>query len=130
MADPISITLGVLPLIGGALKAYRSAHATIVLLRNSAKEIERLIGRLELEELKFKSGCELLLHAVFQNGSMLDTYKDDAWNDLFLESKMKGRLQRHYSGCQTIVHDIKRALERLNVDLEYFKVIRQPYLSN
>ena len=62
--DPVSLTLGILPLAGGVIKIYKVVRSKLKIFCHYSSEIKKLRKRFELQRNYFLNELELLIHLV------------------------------------------------------------------
>ncbi|KPM35888.1 hypothetical protein AK830_g10676 [Neonectria ditissima] len=119
--DPVSLTLGILPLAGVAVKGFRSASSRLTVFRHSSKELSRVRKLLVVQSSLFLSECQLLLRLM--NGLERENVADFVrWNDPDLERHLREILASHaYEACQVLFEDVGTRIERLNNALDQFE---------
>jgi hypothetical protein len=124
MADPISITLGVIPLVGGAVGAYKNVHKKFKAFCRYSSGVRRIRERLEIQKQIFFNEARLFLHLVVdddsQAQSMLRKLDDAAWTRSELEDGLKDRLSDSYGACRIAFTNISTTITGLQQQLDLF----------
>jgi hypothetical protein len=117
MADPASLVFGILPLVAGALKAYRSAYSKFKTFRHYSREVKRLLTKIDAQKQIFQNETHRLLRVVVREkdivSAMAADYIADGWSDPDLEERLRGRLRDSYECCQNLVEEITLTLSQL-----------------
>jgi hypothetical protein len=129
MADPVSLVLGILPIVAGALKAYRSAYSKFKTFRHYNREVKRLLTKVDAQRQIFKNETHRLLRAVIQEkeivNAMAADYKDDGWYDLNHEERFRNNLKDNYECCRALVEEITLTLAELEDELAVFRAFEE-----
>ncbi|KAI0124063.1 hypothetical protein BJ170DRAFT_638028 [Xylariales sp. AK1849] len=122
--DPISLTLGIIPLIGGAVKLYGAVHKKFRVFRHYSRELGRLRKRSDLERRFFLNETQLLLQTALKDTALVESMLEDPghirWQSDDLESSLQGLLTKSYDECQGIIQDICQAMDDLQGQLRCF----------
>lgn len=122
--EPVSLALGVLPLLGGAIKAYKSAHKKFKVFRHYSREIARLRKHIDRQRQFFVNESHLLLRAAIDDEAIIESMLEDAeharWRSKWLESRLREHLAKNYAVCQDIVIEIEAAMGDLQQELRCF----------
>lgn len=119
--DPVSLTLGILPLAGVAVKGFRSVSSKLTVFRHSSKELSRVRKLLQVQSSLFLSECQLLLRLMdnSERGNVADFV---GWNDPCLEKHLQENLESHaYEACQALFENIGTTIKSLNDALDQFE---------
>jgi hypothetical protein len=126
MADPASLVLGILPIVAGALKAYRSAYCKFKTFRHYNREVKRLITKIDAQKQIFKNEAHRLLRVVVQEKDLVNAmaadYKAEGWFDPDLEERLRDSLRDNYKCCRNLVEEITITLSELEDGLAVFRV--------
>lgn len=129
MADPVSVTLGVLgvlPLISMALKTYRDVRAKFNTLRSYSQETKRLSTKLAVEKQLFTNHCGLLVTTAIREEdiviAMMNDHASARWHDQDLEARIRKRLQDNYKTCRNVVELIICTLSKVEKE-SFFDVL-------
>jgi hypothetical protein len=127
MADPVSIVLGVLPLVVEASKAYQSAYAKFKTFCHYSREVKRIQKRVNLQKQLFTNECHLLLRLVVQEDhilkAMTEDYCDARWGDHDLEKRIEEQLRSNYESCKEIVEEIQATLAEIEKEMKVFEIL-------
>src|SRR5687767_7950093 len=124
MADPVSITLGVIPLVGGAVRAYSAAHKKFRSFSRYSSSVRRIRERLEVQKQIFLNETRLFLRLVvdddFEAQSMLRKADDAMWTSSKLEDTLRDRLAGSCSACRVAFTSISTTIAGLQQQLDLF----------
>jgi hypothetical protein len=130
MTDPASLTLGLLPLIAGALAAYRSTRQKIRSIKNSPGDIRRLKTKLRCEKTVFTNYCHsLMMNIMIQDSektamarvqSTLSNEDSPWWRDEHNDQRAREWIDSSYNCCRDIVEEIISILDKTKRALECF----------
>lgn len=127
--DPVSLTLGIVPLIGGSIKLYRASHSRLKAFRHYSREVDRVQKQFERQRLFFLNEIHLTLRLVIEDESlvrdMVENGEHPSWNRK-LESAMLEAFKPN--SCQVlneIVEEIGKAITSIQEGLECFSCLEQ-----
>ncbi|RYP42054.1 hypothetical protein DL767_000566 [Monosporascus sp. MG133] len=124
MADPVSITLGVIPLVGEAVRAYSAAHKKFKSFCRYSSAVRRIRERLEVQKQVFLNEARLFLRLVVDNDfeaqSMLRKADDAVWTSSKLENALKDCAAESYSACRVAFTSISTTIAGLQQQLDLF----------
>lgn len=127
MADPLSITLAILPLAVEVLKAYGSVHQKVKVVRNYSVHVEKVRKKIWQQKLLFESFWEVLLKDTRRDGDiaagMIDDLSHPDWQSLELDQKLQINLSRISACCATTMQEIGQTLEDIAHRLKVFDVL-------
>jgi len=108
--DPVSISLGVVPLCLSAIKGVKVVKGKIKLLRHHSRDTARFRKRFRTQVSVFLDEFQLLLQDVGTEVSlvseMVDDCSHDYWDSPELEEELKKHLGRRYDDFQDTVREI------------------------
>ncbi|KAF6826833.1 hypothetical protein CMUS01_09270 [Colletotrichum musicola] len=125
MAELALGIVGIAPLIGGAIKAYKEVNLKLKLFRHSSKEVNKVHKVLRIQRQVFVNECRLWLKFIIDDdetamGMALDP-NHDRWGDPELDSSFKSRLKDNYDTWLDTTKDISESIEELEGSLAAFK---------
>ncbi|PVH71685.1 hypothetical protein DL98DRAFT_503310 [Cadophora sp. DSE1049] len=127
MADPASLALGVIPLVGVVIKSYKEVYSKLKTFRHCSSTVQRVQKKLKFQRRVFENECHLLLRFVLDDDSVVADMKSDSdhdnWKDKGLDRQMRERLSQNYKACLQIVEDIRSAIEGMAEELRCFHVL-------
>ena len=125
MTDPASLLFGILPIVAGALKAYRSAYSKFKTFQNYNREVKRLLTKVDAQKQIFRNESYRLLRVVVREkdiiSAMAADYKDDGWHDPNLEERLRENLKDNYECCRNLVEETVLTLAELEEGLAVFR---------
>jgi hypothetical protein len=129
MADPVSLALGIAPLIGGTFKVYQVVYRKAQVFGRADREVDRLRKSLSRGRNVFINEMHLLLRLVIEDEEQIEAMVSDAdharWTSPGLECLLKRRLARSYESFLDIVDDIRTNTAYLLQEIERFET--QPH---
>jgi hypothetical protein len=128
--DPVSLTLGILPLLGAAIKAYGAVNEKIKICRHHCREIRRARAAFESQKSIFHNEVHLLIRPVVNDGRTIDRMLKDPshpkWTCSVLNDAMRKALAGNYESCRDTITAIGEEIEELEESLQGFtKFIQQ-----
>ena len=128
MADPVSLTLGITPLVISALSAYTAIYGKFQTYRQYSRAILRLHRQFETQRRLFLNECHFLLRLVVSDEhtirAMLANPKHTKWTDSSINRRWKKCLEANYDTCLKIVEEIDEGLTELRKELNQFDSIQ------
>ena len=122
--DPISITLGVLPLVGGAIKSYKAVHKKLKIFRHYSREVRQVQKQLERQSHFFVNEVHLLLRQIHEDElsirAMLRDPQDSRWTSRGLEIRLRTMLGEGYEVGRDAIEEIRTTMESLQDGLSCF----------
>jgi hypothetical protein len=127
MADPISITIGVIPLVGIAIKSYSAVYSKLKIFRHYSAKVSRVQKKFKFQRRIFENECHLLLRFAIEDDDIIASMKTDptheCWRKINLDEKLRSRLDENYESCAEIVKDIHKAVNDFEEELRCFEVL-------
>ncbi|KAI0411104.1 hypothetical protein F5X98DRAFT_358011 [Xylaria grammica] len=127
--DPVSLTLAVLPLVGGALKTYGILHKKFKSVRHYSREIHRARKNVDQQRQFFRNEVHLLVRPALEDESilesMLDDFSHEMWCSTKLEDAIKKALKWNYTSCLEIIEEIGTLNTELEEQMRRFDVLEQ-----
>jgi len=128
MAELILATVGVVPVIVEAIRAYRKIHAHVKIARKCSKHLNDICLNLETQRIRFLNECILLLkqtgHDEAMGQSMIANTKHENWTDNLLEARIQRHLGESYGLCQRIISRISELQSEVARLLECFDKLK------
>ncbi|KAK9422890.1 putative Prion-inhibition and propagation HeLo domain-containing protein [Seiridium unicorne] len=122
--DPISLTLGILPLLGAAVKAYIAINEKIKICRHYCREIRRVRAAFEGQKSIFLNEVHLLIQPAVKDNRFVDgMLKDPAhpkWTCKVLAGDLRKALAGSYDSCMNTIAAIGEEIEELEESLQDF----------
>lgn len=123
--EPVSLSLGVIPLLGGSIKLYRASQSRLRTFRHYSREVDRVRKEFERQRQFFVNEVHLSLRLVIEDESLVQEMVDDGnhlqWRSRSLERTMSDRFDAN--NCQVlneIVDDIGKTISAVKDGLECF----------
>lgn len=120
--EVVGVVLGALPVLVSAIQACAEGTAMVHRFRKYKSRLGFVMRNLETESVIFRSICELLLDGLVYDPSQLHALlaepKSDAWGDLALQQKIKGRLGESFRSFRKTMDDISSITGELSALLE------------
>ncbi|KAI0101745.1 hypothetical protein GGR51DRAFT_529213 [Nemania sp. FL0031] len=123
MADPISLTLGLAPLVIEAFKGFRTAKAKLRIFKHYSRELKRIQEKFEIQQIIFESECELLFLQVTGNHSQVTRLfraRELDLNASRVLTETSGYLGRRAEAFNSAFEGIRASLQDLGDELESF----------
>ncbi|RMI93879.1 hypothetical protein CDV36_016520, partial [Fusarium kuroshium] len=118
--EPASVTLGVFPLVGGAIKGWKVIHKKFSVFRHYSRELQRLDKQVDRQSHFFTNEVHLLLRHALEGVDkertivlMLEDPNHPRWKSDELEVGMRGVLGKDYGTCLNIIDDIRSTTDGL-----------------
>lgn len=129
MADPVSLTLGLAPIVGGMFKSYQIVYRKMKVFGRADREVDRLRKALGRQRDVFVNEMHLLLRLVVDDEEQIEAMVSDAdherWSGHDLSQLLRLRLARSQESFQEIVEDIGTNMEYLLMEFERFEGLDQ-----
>ena len=127
MADPASLALGIIPLVGVAVKSYATVYKKLSTLIHYSATIKRYQKRFKFQRRIFENECHLLLRLAIPDDGAIGLMKADPdhsnWTDDSIDNDLKQHLGENYEPCLDIVRDIRKALDVIEEQLQSFDAV-------
>ncbi|KAM0252804.1 hypothetical protein ACHAQJ_007543 [Trichoderma viride] len=115
--DPVSLTLGILPLVGNAINVYKSVRSKFKIFCHYSAEIERIRKLFGGQRGYFLNEVELVLRLVLQDHAIIKGMMKDTehvqWRSHSLEKELEALLGRNLPLLKDIVDDINESITAL-----------------
>lgn len=116
--EPASLVLGVLPVLGGAIKACRLIHKKLKTFRHYSRELRRIQKQIERQWHFFTNEIHLLLRPVIDDEFIVEGMLSDArhqqWASRKLEGAMRESLGKNYEACRDVIEEFRTIIESLH----------------
>lgn len=133
MADPVSITLGVIPLIGAAIKSYTVVHKKFTTFVHYSSKLRRFQKRFKLYRRVFENECHLLLRFALDDEAVTDLMRADlahkTWTDSSVDNSLKRQFGDNYESCIDTLQDICKAVDDIAEEFGSFDVLAEQQLE-
>ncbi|OTA07870.1 hypothetical protein A9Z42_0087970 [Trichoderma parareesei] len=127
--DPVSLTLGVLPMVGNAVNVYKSVRVKFKIFCHYSAEVERIRKKFGAQRDYFLNEIELVLRLILQDQDVIkDMMKDpahDQWKAHSLEKKLEAVLGRNMASLIDIVNDIRESMAALQRAFQCFTPLEE-----
>ncbi|TRX89070.1 hypothetical protein FHL15_010089 [Xylaria flabelliformis] len=117
MADPVSLALGIAPLVLSAVKGFKAVRSRFKILRNHDRVLRRLRRSFITQSHVFLDECHLLLQQVADPDDvvfMLEDEQSELWSDRNLDNRLKKHLGRKFEDVKEIIEEIHNQIKSLN----------------
>ncbi|KAI3336422.1 hypothetical protein HD806DRAFT_5376 [Xylariaceae sp. AK1471] len=125
--DPVSLTLGILPLVGGAIKAYGGLHKKLKCFCHYSREVRRARKQFDRQRQFFHNEIHLLIRPAVEDESAVESMLDDPshaiWESQELERSLKKHLGQNYGACLDVIEEIGSSNEELLGLMECFNEV-------
>ncbi len=128
--DPVSLSLGIIPLLGGSIKLFRASQSRLKTFRHYSREVDRVRKQFERQRQFFLNEVHLALRLAIDDESLVQDMVDDGhhlqWQSRSLERTMLERFKAN--NCQVlneIVNDIKNTISATQEGLECFECLEE-----
>ncbi|OHX00978.1 hypothetical protein CSPAE12_00333 [Colletotrichum incanum] len=129
MAELALGILGVVPLIGGAIKAYKQVNGKLKAFRHCSKEAKKIQKVLRIQQQVFSNECRLWLRFAIEDDEIVSEMASDPehenWGDASLESCLRTRLKNNYEPWVEIIQDITGYVEELENGIRKFVIEKE-----
>ncbi|WYZ44004.1 hypothetical protein EsH8_VII_000440 [Colletotrichum jinshuiense] len=129
MAELALGIIGIVPLIGGAIKAYKQVNGRLKAFRHCSNEVKKVRKVLGIQQQVFSNECRLWLRFAIDDDEIASDMASDPehenWGDASLESSLRTRLKNNYKPWVEIVQDITRYIEELENVIEQFTIEKE-----
>ncbi|KAJ4326714.1 hypothetical protein N0V84_002829 [Fusarium piperis] len=123
--EPVSLALGILPVIGGSISAYKATVSKLKIFCHYSREVKRLRQRFDLQRVLFLNEAELLLSDVLKDHalakSMVDGEGQSRWGDSNLEASIQQHMGRSLDSFKDVMEEIDTTMTEFQVGLDCFK---------
>ncbi|KAI0411365.1 hypothetical protein F5X98DRAFT_383849 [Xylaria grammica] len=117
MADPVSLALGIAPLVLSAVKGLKAVRSRLKTLHGHVRVLRRLRRSFTTQSHIFLDECHLLLQQVADPDDvvfMLEDGQSELWSDPNLDQKLKGHLGRQYKNLKELMEEINDQVKSLD----------------
>ncbi|KAF3800992.1 hypothetical protein GCG54_00010269 [Colletotrichum gloeosporioides] len=125
MAELALGIVGIVPLIGGAIKAYKEVNQKLKLFRHSSKEVKKTHKVLRIQRQVFANECRLWLAFGIEDDEtatqMASDPEHDGWNDPSLDASLRNRLKDNYDIWLEVNAGIVNTIDSLDTSLVSFR---------
>jgi hypothetical protein len=122
--EPVSLALGIVPILGGSLKLYKSAHSKLKTARHFSREVDRIRRQFERQKQFFLNEIRLLLQLVLDDESLVQEMVNDGahdkWHSIRLDTSLRNRLAENCTVLEEIAEDVTNAINDAEAELECF----------
>lgn len=128
MAELILGAIGVVPLIGIAIKSYKTLYTELKTFRHCSSNLKRFLKLLRIQRQLFENECQLLLRDCLSDKlSVQDMIADPdhkSWGDKKLDESIKKLLKTNYDACEELVGNSLEAIQKLESGFACFQVLK------
>ncbi|KAF7553374.1 hypothetical protein G7Z17_g3656 [Cylindrodendrum hubeiense] len=131
--DPVSLVLGIVPLLGGALKVYKSTYSKLKTFRHYSREVDRVRKHFDRQRQFFLNEIHLVLRLVLDDEALVQDMIDDGvhkkWKSLSLETAMVDCFGNNSQSLKEIIEDIGTIIDNVQKGLECFSCLDEERLQ-
>jgi len=123
MAEAISFTLAVLPLLISAAEYYEDILQPFVRYRDFSSRVDRFQQNLQIQRTIFRNECRILLESVVEHEvalRMLEDKDHPQWLDQSVDNRLLKQLDSSKDACITIITQIEDQLRNVEKDSQDF----------
>lgn len=132
--DPVSLTLGIVPLLGGSLKVYKSTYSKLKTFRHYSREVDRVRKHFDRQRQFFLNEVHLVLRLVLDDECLVQDMIEDGthekWKSRSLDDDMVDRLGDNTRSLKEIIEDIQVIITDLQKGLECFNCLDEERLHD
>jgi len=124
MAEAISFTLAVLPLLISAAEHYDDILQPFVRYCNFKSKLDRFQQRLKIQRTVFRNECRILLESAVEHDvalRMLEDKNHPQWLDQSVDNRLLEQLDSSRDACITIITQIEEQLRNVDKDSQEFE---------
>jgi hypothetical protein len=128
--EPVSLSLGIIPLLGGSIKLYRASRSRLKTFHHYSREVDRVRRQFERQRQFFLNEVHLALRLIIEDESLVQEMVDNGdhlrWRSQSLERTMLDRFNAN--NCQVlngIVDDIGKTISAVQEGLECFDCLEE-----
>ncbi|KAK1759053.1 hypothetical protein QBC47DRAFT_336709 [Echria macrotheca] len=122
--DPVSLTLGIVPILGGSVKLYKSAHSKLKIARHFSREVDRIRRQFDRQKQFFLNEIRLLLRLVLDDESLIQEMVADGgherWQSPRLNRALLDRLGDNCCVLEEVAEDVTKIINHAEEGLECF----------
>jgi len=124
--DPISLTIGIIPLIGGSVKLYKASHSGFRVFRHYSREVDRMRKQFERQRQFFLNEVHLTLRLILSDDeplirAMVEDGEHPKWQSLSLDNAMLECFRaRNCRVLNEIIQDIGETITAIQEELQCF----------
>lgn len=123
--EPVSLALGILPVIGGSISAYKATVSKLKIFCYYSREVKRLRQRFDLQRVIFLNEAELLLSDVLRDKalakSLVDGEGQSRWDDSELETRVRDHMGRSLDSFKDVMEEIETTMKEFQDGLSCFR---------
>ncbi|KAJ4210903.1 hypothetical protein NW759_012936 [Fusarium solani] len=123
--EPVSLALGILPVIGGSISAYNATVSKLKIFCHYSREVKRLRQKFDRQRVVFLNEAELLLSDVLRDKaiakSMVDGEGQSQWGDSDLEASVRDHMGRSLDSFKDVMEEIETTMTEFQDGLSCFR---------
>ena len=128
MAELVLGALGVVPLIGFAIKSYKTLYHELKTFRHCSKGVRRGYRQLKTQRQLFENECLLLLRDCVRDDMVVEAMMvdpdHDGWRDDTQDGSLRELLKANYEVYAELVQDILETTQKLESRLACFQALK------
>jgi hypothetical protein len=130
MADPVSLALGLAPIVGGIVKSYQVVYRKLRVFGRAHREVDRIRKQLDRQRHVFVNETHLLLRLVIDDDeeqieAMVSDGDHEQWTSPKLSRLFQTCFTRSSESFREIVEDVGANMNYLLKELECFEGLDQ-----
>lgn len=121
--DPVSLTLGILPPIGGGIGIYKTCAKKFKVFYHFSREVDRIRKQLNLQRQIFLNENRLILRLAIRDEETIEEMlcgRSKDWSNAEIETALQGCLKDNYDSCRDLFEEIATSIEDLQKELDCF----------
>ncbi|KAF5575531.1 hypothetical protein FPCIR_13107 [Fusarium pseudocircinatum] len=132
--EPVSLALGIIPIVGGSLKVYKSIYSKLRTFRHYSREVDRVRKHFDRQRqfflnevhfvLRLALDDEVLVKAMVADGTHLE------WHSHRLESAIVESFGDNSRALMEIVEDVRTIINDVKMALECFSCLEEARLED
>lgn len=130
--DPVSLTIGIVPLLGGSIKLFRASQSKFRAFRHYSREVDRIRKQFERQRQFFLNEIHLALRLVLDDDELLIRQmvgdgEHPKWHDTEgLEAVLIDRFHaNNYQVLNEIIDEIGKTITAIQEGLECFSCLEE-----
>ncbi|KAF7540823.1 hypothetical protein G7054_g1050 [Neopestalotiopsis clavispora] len=124
--DPVSLSLGILPLVVGAIKSYSKVKEKLDVFRHYSREIKRVRKQLDTERRVFLNETRILVLTAVEDRllvtQMLDDPENPQWYNKTAEAAFRNILVDSYDEYTDEISSISDTIQEMQTELACFNL--------
>ncbi|KAG4274723.1 hypothetical protein FPRO04_09087 [Fusarium proliferatum] len=131
--EPVSLALGIIPIVGGSLKAYKSIHSKLKTFRHYSREVDRVRKHFDRKRQFFLNEVHFVLRLALDDEVLVKEMVADGahleWHSQRLESAIVESFGDNSGALMEIVEDVRTIINDVQMALECFSCLEEVRLE-